>query len=372
MSGPLDDVPLVDQHCHSVWPGVLTRAQFERGISESADPARPGTTAFDSQLGVAVRRWCAPVLDLPPHAPPDQYVGRRAELGTVEVHRRLLAGANVVAVLVDTGFRGGELVDLVQLGALADAPAHEIVRLEAVAERLVSDGVGATEFVSAYPGALEEASRAAVALKSVIGYRFGLDVAAHRPSRHEVLAAADRWCRSASSGHLRLDEPVLLQFVLWCGVERGLPLQFHVGLGDPDLTLHRTDPSLLTPFIRAVQPLDRPVVLLHNYPYHRHAAYLAHVFPHVYVDVGLAVNYTGARAAAVLAEALEVAPFHKLLYSSDAYGLAELHYLGAVLWRRAIDDVLTGFVTRGDWASVDATRVARMVGADNATHLYSL
>ena len=31
----------------------------------------------------------------------------------------------------------------------------------------------------------------------------------------------------------------------------------------------------------------------------------------------------------MLAEALELTPFHKMLYSSDAFGLPELHYLGA-------------------------------------------
>ncbi len=63
----------------------------------------------------------------------------------------------------------------------------------------------------------------------------------------------------------------------------------------------------------------------HCYPYHSQAAYLANVMPHVYLDIGLAIPHVGQRAAAVLAETLELAPFHKLLYSSDAYGLAELY-----------------------------------------------
>ena len=52
-------------------------------------------------------------------------------------------------------------------------------------------------------------------------------------------------------------------------------------------------------------------MLLHCYPFHREAGYLAQVFPHVYFDVGLAVNYTGRAAGAVLAESLELAPFGK-------------------------------------------------------------
>ena len=62
-------------------------------------------------------------------------------------------------------------------------------------------------------------------------------------------------------------------------------------------------------------------MLLHNYPYHREAGYLAQVFPHVYADLGLATHNVGSRAPAVLAEALEMAPLRKFLFSSDAFGL---------------------------------------------------
>ena len=115
-----------------------------------------------------------------------------------------------------------------------------------------------------------------------------------------------------------------------------LPVQFHVGYGDSDVDLHRCNPLLLTPLLRAIQPTGVPVMLLHNYPYHREAGYLAQVFPHVYVDAGLATHNLGARAPALLAEALELAPYGKFLYSSDAFGLPELYYLGAALFRSAL------------------------------------
>ena len=47
-------------------------------------------------------------------------------------------------------------------------------------------------------------------------------------------------------------------------------------------------------------------------------------------------------------------------------GPAELHHLGAVLWRRATASVLGEWVQSGEWSSADAVRVAQMVGADNA------
>ncbi|NMO57349.1 amidohydrolase family protein [Actinoplanes sp. TBRC 11911] len=346
---------LIDHHCHGAVNGDLDRAGFEALATESDRPPPPGCSMFDSQLGFAIRRWCAPVLELSADASPEDYLARRRELGSTEVNARLLRAADVDVFLVDSGFGP-------RLAAPADSPVREIVRLESVADSL--SGVTAAGFAEAYGKALELATVDAAGVKSIVAYRYGLDFEAAPPSRRSVTMAAGRWLRG---GQGRLDDPVLLRHLIWAGVDRGLPLQFHTGFGDPDLDLARCDPLLLTDFLRATRDRDISVMLLHCYPFHRHAGYLAQAFPHVYVDVGLAVNHVGARAAAVLAESLELTPFHKLLYSSDAYGLAELHHLGAVLFRRAFTEV-----TGEWWSAGDVTRVAEMVGSGNARRVYRL
>ena len=75
---------LVDHHVHQALRGGLSRDGFEGQITESDRLPPAGTTQFDSQLGFAVRRWCAPVLGLPPSAPAGEYLARRAELGPAE------------------------------------------------------------------------------------------------------------------------------------------------------------------------------------------------------------------------------------------------------------------------------------------------
>jgi predicted TIM-barrel fold metal-dependent hydrolase len=364
----LEGVGLVDHHCHGVVRGPLDRAGFELLATEAARAAPPGCTTLDSQLGFAVRRWCARLLGLAPHAPADDYLAERARLGPAEVNRRLLGAAGIDTFLVDTGYRAGDLLTPAELAASAGSAAAEVVRLESVAERVAAGDVGAEGFAAAYAEALDAATVDAVAVKSVLAYRHGLDIAPERPSMMEVRAAAGRWLRRGT----RLDDPVLLRHVLWAGVERGLPVQIHTGFGDPDLDLARSDPALLTGFLRAVQDRGVAVMLLHCYPFQRQAGYLAQVFPHVYLDVGLAVNHVGARAAAVIAESLELAPFHKVLYSSDAFGLPELHALGAVLFRRALTEVLGGWVADGSWSAPDAERVAWMIGVGNAERVYGL
>ena len=164
-----------------------------------------------------------------------------------------------------------------------------------------------------------------VGAKTIAAYRCGLDVDWSRPDDATVASHV----RASAA---RVVDPVLVAFGVHEAVARGLPLQVHTGLGDRDLDLRRADPLHLLPLIRAV---ETPVLLLHCYPYHRNAGYLAQAFEHVYFDVGLAINHLGARSVELVAEAMELAPFTKQLYSSDAYGLPELHFLGAQLWRRA-------------------------------------
>jgi uncharacterized protein len=369
------ELPLVDHHVHGVVAGALDGPGVAALLTESPSPAPPGTSGFDSQLGFAVRRWCAPVLDLEPSAPAERYLQRRAELGAAEVNRRLLRAAGVEAWLVDSGYRTGQVLTPAQLAEASETPAHEIVRIEAVAEEVARGGADAGRYATLFAEALSAAvaTRGAVGLKSIVAYRYGLDFDPGRPGGAEVCAAADRWLRALDADPAaRLEDPVLLRHAIWTGVDLGLPLQFHVGFGDPDARLHRSDPSLMHDFLLATQAAGPPIMLLHCYPYHRQAGYLAHVFPHVYMDVGEALNHVGARSPAVLAEALELTPFHKVLYSSDAFGLAELHYLGATGFRRDLAAVTGAFVADGAWSAADAGRVGQLIGAANARRVYRL
>ncbi|MFI6791664.1 amidohydrolase family protein [Nonomuraea sp. NPDC050383] len=373
----IDDLPLVDHHVHGATAHDLSRRAFEELITESDRPVPGWMTSFDSQLGHAILRHCAPVLGLDPHPSPEEYLARRARLGAGEVNRRLLGAAGVGHYLLETGYRGEEILGPAGMAEVTGVPVDEVVRLEQVAERVAASGCGAGAFARRFAEALGERSRTARGLKTVVAYRHGLEFDPSPPSAAEVTEAAGRWLAEAEASgagetRWRVTDPVLLRHLIWTGLERGLPLQFHTGFGDPDVDLRRADPLLLRGLIERAEPTGVPLMLLHCYPYHRNAGHLAHAYPNVHLDVGLGVTYTGARAAALVAESLEVAPFAKLLFSSDAWGPAELHHLGATLWRRATARVLGGFVAEGEWSAGQAARVASLVGAENAARVYGL
>ncbi|MFJ9828261.1 amidohydrolase family protein [Streptomyces sp. NPDC101160] len=374
----IDTPSLVDQHCHGVLRTELGLGTFETHLGPASPtahwarvggppPPAAGTTFFDTQTGFAVRRWCPPLLGLEPHCPPARYLARRRELGVLESGRRLLRASGIATYLVDTGPSGdptgpADLTGPAELAATGAAAAHEIVRLEPLAQR-VADAHGTVDaFLGKLTEAVHGAAGGAVAFASAAGLRGGLAAVPEPPGPGEVRGAAGRWLarRPAGGG---VDDPVLLRHLLWVALGAGRPLQLYVG---------DRDPGALAGFAAATGGLGADLVLLHDSPYHRQAARLAAHFPHVYADLGPVVTRTGARAAAVLAEFLEQAPFGKLLFSSGARGLPELHVVAARVFRGAVGRVLGAWVADGAWSRTDAQRVAEMIAAGNARRVYGL
>ncbi|MDT5317714.1 MAG: uncharacterized protein QOD88_236 [Mycobacterium sp.] len=357
-------VPLIDQHMHGCWLAAGDRQRFENGLNEAnTEPLADFDSGFDTQLGFAVRAHCAPLLGLPKHADPQKYWQRRSQLSETELARIFLRAAGVSDWLVDTGYAEG-VADVAQVAELSVGRAHEVVRLEQVAEQAAH---AAGDYASAFEEILHRRAATAVGTKSILAYRGGFDGDLTEPSAAEVATAAARW---RDNGGTRLADRILLRFGLHEALRVGKPLQFHVGFGDRDCDLHKANPLHLLDFLR--RSGDTPVVLLHCYPYEREAGYLAQAFNNVYLDGGLSVNHLGSRAPAFIARLLELAPFRKIVYSSDGFGPAELHYLATTLWRDGIHRVLSGFVNDGDWSSADAMRVVDLIARDNAARIYRL
>ena len=357
-------VPLIDQHAHGCWLSAGDRSRFENALNEAnVEPLADFDSGFDTQLGFAVRAHCAPLLGLPQHAEPEEYWERRGQHTEAGLARIFLRAAGVTDWLIDTGYADG-VAEVAQVAEVSANRAHEVVRLEQVAEQ-AADSPG--DYASAFEQILRHRMKTAVGTKSVLAYRNGFDGDLTEPSAAEVASAAARW---RDDGGRRLTDRVLLRFGLHEALRVGKPLQFHVGFGDRECDLHKTNPLLLLEFLR--QSGDTPIVLLHCYPYEREAGYLAQAFNNVYLDGGLSINHLGARSPAFIARLLELAPFRKIVYSSDGFGPAELHYLSTTLWRNGIQRVLSGFVDAGDWSVSDAMRVVGLIARGNAARIYRL
>ena len=364
-------MPLVDHHVHGCFAGPLTRTEFECSINEaSPEPMPAGLSAFDSQIGFAIRRWCAPVLSVPAHSDAGAYWARRQQLGDRAVAAAMLGAAGVDRWLIDTGHAAELLLPPSTMSELSSGSTSEILRLESLAESLLAAGISPAAYPDEFRARLAAAADlGVVGVKSIIAYRCGFDVDFDSPTDAAVAREIRAWI-DREDDIPRLTSPVLAVFGIQAAARARLPIQLHVGFGDRDLDLNRVDPLLLLTLLRQPAIAAVPVMLLHCYPFHRQAGYLAQAFGNVHFDIGLAANFLGTRSVELVAESLELAPFGKQLFSSDAYGPPELHLLGSVLWRRGMARVLARWIREGDWSPADARRVVRMIGRDNAERVY--
>jgi len=140
-------VPLIDQHAHGCWLTAGDRSRFENALNEAnVEPLADFDSGFDTQLGFAVRAHCAPLLGLPQHAEPEDYWERRSQHTEAGLAQIFLRAAGVSDWLIDTGYADG-VADVAQVAEVSANRAHEVVRLEQVAEQ-AADSPG--DYASAF------------------------------------------------------------------------------------------------------------------------------------------------------------------------------------------------------------------------------
>jgi len=357
----LDAIPIVDNHCHS-----LLRAQppdddaFRIHLTESTFQEIARDHVSSSVFYQITIRELAVLLDCEPTA--DAVHAARRERGVEWLTREVVRRANFKTWLIDTGYGADTTFSLDELRALAPVRVEEVLRLEPMIERLILETSSFDGFLEAYRGALDGLrGRGIVGMKSVIAYRSGLHVQdVPRDDAGRAFALVHEGAKR--DGRLRIESKPLLDHLTVIAVEesarQGVPIQFHTGLGDPDLDLTLVDPAALR-ILFSDRFRAAPIVLLHTgYPYIRSLAYLAAMFPNVYADMGESILFAAGEATEIYRELLGLAPASKLLFSTDASLVPELYWVGARVGRRALGRVLDEYIADGaidepvalDWA----------------------
>jgi len=357
----LSSIPIVDNHCHS-----LLREQpvgddaFRIHLTESYFPEIARDDVPHSLFYQWTVRELAALLEC--ESTPDAVHAARRARGLEWLTREIVARGNFKTWLIDTGYGAETTFGLDELRGIAPVRIEEIVRLEPLIERLILESISFEGFLDAYRAALDDLrGRGIVGMKSVIAYRSGLQLeAVDRGTAGAAFAEVHEAARR--DGRLRIESKPLLDHLIVIAVEesarQGVPIQFHTGLGDPDLDLTKVDPAALR-IIFAERYRAAPIVLLHTgYPYVRSLAYLAAMFPNVYADMGEAIMFAAGEATEITRELLGLAPASKILFSTDASLVPELYWVGARLGRRALGRVLDEHIAEGaidertaiDWA----------------------
>lgn len=375
----LTAVPIVDNHCHGMYhdTDALDAPAWRRLFTESYDPAiqreHVATMLFYQRLLRALAAcWsCEPTEDA--------VLAARAGFSRDERIRTLLRDARIEALLVDQGYppRDHLLADS-EVAALGGCRALPMARLETLMERLIAEYDTLADVEEALQAALEDVrGQGYVALKSIAAYRTGLDI--RQWDRAEVEAAFDEARHTlVETGALRLAHKPLLDTLLHvaftAAARQELPVQFHTGYGDTDADMLLANPLHLRAVLERRDYHGMRVVLLHeSYPYTRQGGYLAAVYEHVYLDLSYAIPFLGyGELVEFTRAAFGVAPYSKLMYSSDAVGLPELLWISARDGRRVLGQVLGELVDAGDLSRATAESAGVAVLRDNAMRLYGL
>ncbi len=358
------EIPAIDQHAHLL-TGPDARIGLRDVLTESDDADQIDAVGDHPAFQRALRDL-GEVLGVEPTEAAIAAVRRDDFAGHTA---RLLDACRLAAMFVDDGFRTEGTLSLTEHAAVVGCPVRRIVRVETEAESAAAGWPPLAECRAHLQQAIADAVAAgAVGLKTIAAYRCGLDLPP--PSIDTASAAYDTWRRSGSD---RLRDATLISLFLADALEAagdGVPLQVHSGLGDRDQMLAGADPALLQPPIDHGMLSHVPVVLLHCYPFVRHAGYLASIYPNVHLDLSLSLTLVPHRGAELVAEALELAPPTKLLFATDASRLPEMFLLGTRSWRESLARAL-GDLVDDDFADERrALEWATLILADNARRVY--
>jgi uncharacterized protein len=370
-AAPFADIPLFDHHAHSLrrlqpdTPEAF-RAHFTESDAPETVARHVGWSLFYRRALADLGAYfgCAPTEDA--------IIAARRRRPFADLTREMFADAGIGAILIDPGFRAAEHYDLAALRGLLPCPAGELLRLEVLAERLIPAADGWPDLRERFAAEVRAAAGTMRGLKTIIAYRTGLDLGRWNP---DALGAAFREARDAAdAGCGRLASKPLLDTLLWSALEiaaeRGLPVQIHTGFGDHDLDLRLANPLWLRPVFEHPPFRTITFVLLHSYPYVREAAWLAHVYPHVAMDLSLTVPFAAHAASDAILEALGLAPASKVLLATDAFSIPDLFWLAARHAREALHTALTTIAHRGFAGPEDRRAIARRLLWENAVAIY--
>ena len=381
----LADIPVIDNHVHP-WPASSRQISVEE---------LAGSVAFSDGVIRSVRREFLP----PQQLAPSLRLFRETNLGANFLRRelarfldvaddwetvvtarnaaagadyrswtaRLFSDAGIDTLLVD---EGGSGITLAELGTIVPARLRRVARSDNFIRDLLPRRDTWATFFQGYQEALEAAiADGAIAFKSVIAYRTGLDV-------QPVSEDEARRNFEASRGDVESSQKPFRDFLLCHTMdvarERGLWIHIHAAVGDPDIIYARANPARLYPLLHSERFRANQVVLIHGgWPWVGEAAAMVAILPNVYLDVSEGVIYGMPNIRQRIFEALEACPYTKILYGADG-AVPEALWIVAKRYKSVLGRVLEELVTEGFCSGPEAYRMARCILSDNAVRLYGL
>lgn len=375
----LDAIPLIDTHAHPFPASTerITAQQLRDGLSVAL---RGGASTLNdtSLLSRVTVRELGRVL------------GREGTLDTLVAARNDVAGGNysayierlfhdakIATLLVDHGYPTGPELAFDPFAALVPVPVFQGYRTERFFPAGSFHGRVGAPPVAEFDAMLEEfearldqvvTDEGCRFYKTVIAYRTGLAI---RPVDRAEAREAWNAHRAYGDGAEKVIRDYLFTVTAHKGRQHGVPFQVHTGHTSHTNVWPNVNPILLTPLLNSGALDSVTVVLVHGgYPYCTEAGYLTSVYGDLYLDLSLMIPWASIGITSRILQTLEAAPTAKVMYGSDGIATPELHWISAVVARRALGAALDHLQDASFVSPTEAEEIANDILWRTATRVY--
>lgn len=375
----LTGIPVVDNHCHPILLNQKMEVlRFRAYCSEASDPTFAEQHVANSVYYLWMLRQMALFFGCLSKNDEDEIIAARNILEADTLIEHLYRAARIDTLIFDEAYPlPATCYTPERMGQLGHCRTARMLRLEVLMQQLIVTSNDFDELVARYSHSLLRLrEHGYVALKSIVAYRTGLNIM--RWSQDQAVASFHEARATIHAGQLRLAHKPLIDYLLHIAfvqaAEQKLPIQFHTGYGDKDTDMRLGNPLHLRDVLENDEYQGMNVVLLHEcYPYTQLGAYLAAVYPQVYLDLSYAIPFVERlEMLAFTRQALSVAPASKLLYSSDGIHVPEMHWAAAVRGRSILGQALDEMIEHDEIDEEQGYVLARQVLHDTAYTVYKL
>ncbi|MGH2318623.1 amidohydrolase family protein [Planococcus sp. SE5232] len=286
-----------------------------------------------------------------------------------EYTKELFQDVQLKGLIMDFGYPQPPL-DRSEFEELSGARVWEISRIEPIMVELGKQGLNFDEFVSRYKKQLEEdlSKEGIVGLKTIIAYRSGLEVL-----EMDEDAAVQAYAEFTRND--RLPAKAFRDYCFHLAMEActasGKFMHIHTGIGDGDVVMTKASPSFLLDTLRKEKYQDTKVHLVHGgYPWMEEAAFIVSILPNVYMDISLQNPFAGHGVERIISQVLELAPFNKVMYGSDAFTIPEMNWMGVKIFIDCFERVLNDWVEKDYMNAEKARYIGEMILYRNFEEIY--
>lgn len=376
MNLELDKYIFIDNHAHSLLRGheQLDLISFRQAFSESRSAALLKEHIGHSIHYMAMIERLAKLVGVKDE---DALLNYRSKASGKKYLDLLWDYVSIGALIIDDGFLADKMMGTDELAKLSQRTIYRCRRIEPIIEQLLAHDLLFAELPGILFNRLLEASNTrTVALKSILAYRGGLELApvttdAARNDYDKYKREQKETSYPARITRRPLYDYLLLEIFQRAG-SAGLPVQIHAGIGDDDADLRLSNPLCFRAVLESSAFRNTNFVFLHCHPFVNETAFLASLYGNVYMDLSLSVSLAAPLAETLITQALAQAPSTKILAGSDGHSVPETHWWGAAVWRESLSASLTSLRNRRYITENQSKDIAARILHGNAQKLYEL